>query len=409
MKPPGWLAEFYREWSKVRGNRIQPASRSYFYTWEDLLDLAGLRSSFERDHALKEAEDYEKQGLVSLKRYNHRIVQSISLPVAKESWLISLFGDIPARELHQQSIAIVRAQQAKHHTRWPESWNALCTSIIAAFTSEKNLPPFAWKDPQALQWLFETLHALTSREWPAPTLIRDASIALGLDSKKLEHSQASLESALSRLFAELTNLESLGISTSQSHALVHGSLRLHFDDGTIQEFDALQGAFTISLTDLQRAAFATSKASRILSIENSKTSFRQAAAANKKADSLLLATSYPNRATARLLQLLPAELPHYHFGDTDPSGYAILRSLRKLDIRPVGKFLMDWQADENSPKLSEHDLRLIPSLLAEPLLIDCQPSLTRIAQAGKKGRFEQENHGPATLSEWPFWLGSLSE
>jgi len=403
VKPSPWLVEFYHQWRKVRGHRIQPASRAFSLPWEDLLDTAGLRSSFERDHAREEAKALEKQGRLILFRHRIRREETLSLPPASEPWLLGLFNEKSAQELRNQALSLIDQARATGHRRWPESWTRLCENIHSAFMEEKSLHPFSWKDPAELAQLLSTIHALTSREWPPNTLIRDASVALGLESKFLEQKCAPLESALSRLFGEPSSLESLGILNTQSQATVHGSLTLHFDDASPQPYQSLQGPFTISLIDLKRAAYATTPATHILSIENAKTTFLQAAVANSTKDILLIATSYPNSATSRLLALLPPALPHHHFGDTDASGYAILGSLRKTSPRSVQPFLMQWRDAENSPPLSEHDRRLLPSLMASPSLQDCHPSLQAMANAGRKGHFEQEAFGAPTLKEWPFW------
>lgn len=251
--------------------------------------------------------------------------------------------------------------------------------------------------------MLDLLHGLTANEWPAGTLIRDASHELTGDSKFLEERLNSVESALGLLFGEETALEALGILNSQSRVFLQGSLCLHFADGTLQTLESRLGDFSLSLDVLRRAERVTTLASRIFSIENAKTTFRQAVARNTDGGTLVIATSYPNAATRRLLELLPAELPHSHFGDTDVSGYAILRSLREIGRRPVERFLMDWQDAQNSAPLSEHDRRLLPALKAAPTMLDCRPDLRAMEAAGRKGRFEQEARGAPAHTHWPFW------
>lgn len=406
MKNPTWLAEFHRQWVKVRGQSLCPPSRGFFRVWQDLLDAAGLHSAAERDHAQSEAEALAKQGHLTLKRHRYRThnIESVTVPSGEESWLINLFGGISAQEIHSRALAVVRRHREGHHPRWPESWLQLCDTILSAFDHGKNHHPFLWNDPSELDLLLTTLQGLTAREWPPQTMVRDASTALGLNSKYLEKKRASLESALSVLFAEYTSIESLGVQGAQSHATLHGQLALYFNDGTVQNFDNLHGEIAISVTDLKRATRATTAAHRILSIENAKTTFRQAIAANRDGETLLLATSYPNTATARLLEILPLELDHYHFGDTDASGYSILRSLRARSPRFVQAFLMNWRDSEKSSRLSEHDRRILPSLIADPAMEDCRNWLREMDDAGRKGNFEQESRGSTAINKWPFWL-----
>jgi len=370
-----------------------------------LLDDTGLKSAAERNTARAEVETLGKEGHLRLRhhKYRNHILETISLPPASEPWLLSLVDAKPSHDLQSQSVSLVYQFRAGNHPRWPESWQSLCDRILFAFESGRNLPPFFWNKPEELGSLLMTLHGLTAREWPTNTLIRDASAAMGLASKCLEKKQAALESGLGVLFGEETSLESLGLLGSQSQATIHGRLKLHFADGGIQYFEHLRGAFTVSLSDLQRACHATTDAEQILSIENVKTTFRQAVAANVQGGTLLIATSYPNAATKRLLEILPAALPHHHFGDTDVSGYAILCSLRELGIRRVEPFQMNWSDKEDSEPLSEHDLRILPTLKRSPLMEDCLPFLAAMEHLSRKGNYEQESLGMPQLTGWPFW------
>jgi hypothetical protein len=404
VTPPAWLAELHRQWARARGLSLEPAARGFRRDWPDLLDAAGLRTAAERSQAEREARELAAAGRLRLltHRYRTYLLEKVEVPPTAEDWLVRACGGVPAREAHGRARAVVATAAARGHPRWPESWTQLCTALDAAFRSGENLPPFFWKDPTALAHTLDVLHGLTARAWPPGTLVREVSHTLTADSKALEKSPRLWEAALERLFGGETSLAALGILDRQSHARLHGPLALHFPDGTTQDFVHLRGEFTLSLDDLQRAVRATTTAQRMLSIENARTTFRQAAAVNP-GDTLLLATAFPAEATRRLLALLPADLPHFHFGDTDPSGYAILRALREPGMRPVQPFLMTWQDREASPPLTERDRRLLATLIGDPLLGDCRESLQAIAQAGRKGRFEQEGCGTPVHSAWPFW------
>ena len=404
MKTPAWLAEFHRQWFAARGHNLEPASRPFSREWEKLLDDAGLHSAADRNTAEAEARQLATEGRLELRTHKYRtyLIEKVVLPLSQESWLVTHCGGTPAGDLRRQTLENVTAARNIAHRRWPESWEQLCDRLVAAFESGKNLAPFFWKDPETVRHLLQILRALTDREWPPGTLLRDASMTLTGNSKALEKQQGAIEFALGLLFGEESTLEALGILGSQSRALLHGRLCLHFPDGTIQACEHLQGEYTLSIADLTRAERASTGAVRILSIENARTTFRQAAAVNV-GDTLIIATSYPNAATKKLLELLPPELPHYHFGDTDVSGYAILRALREICRRPVSPFLMAWQDKEDSPPLTEHDRRLLPALLASPLMSDCSHSLQAMADAGRKGCFEQEAFGAPARKDWPWW------
>jgi len=127
-----------------------------------------------------------------------------------------------------------------------------------------------------------------------------------------------------------------------------------------------------------------------LSVENSKSPFRHLAAQNGARDVLIVATSFPTRAVRLLLNKLPPELPHSHFGDTDPAGYFILLKLRECSPRPVAAWHMDWCGKTGSPPLSPYDRRVLDQLLPSPLMADIRDDLRRMLADGQKGDFEQE-------------------
>ena len=405
MSASPWLIELHRQWHGARGKKLSAGGRAFSRKWEDLLDDAGLKSAAERNEARSEVETLGKERHLLLRHHKYRkhILESISLPPASEPWLLSLVDAKSAHDQQSQSITLVLQSRAEGHPRWPESWQRLCDRVLSAFEHGQNLPPFIWNKPEELASLLMTLHGLTAREWPTNTLIRDASAAMGLPSKFLEKKQPALESGLGVLFGEDTSLESLGLAGSQSQVTIHGRLSLHFADGSIQHFEHLRAPFSISLSDLQRSVRVSTDAGQILSIENAKTTFRQAVAANVQGGTLLIATSFPNAATRRLLEVLPATLPHHHFGDTDVSGYAILCSLRELGIRRVEPFQMNWSDKEDSEPLSEHDLRILPTLKSSPLMEDCLPFLAAMEHLSRKGNYEQESLGMPQLTGWPFW------
>jgi hypothetical protein len=405
MKQPAWLVELHRQWQSARGGRITQASRTYTRGWEDLLDAAGIMSADERAAAEREAAVLEQGGRIKLLRHRYRKyrIEKIAVPLEAEVWLAGLFGTQTGGEKLTQCADTLQHWRAQTHPRFPESWRDLCQRISEALQAGKSLRPFAWRHPGLFGELLGALHALTSKDWPAGTHVRNASEELGWGSKTLEEHRASIEAGLSMLFGEVSPLESLGLVCTRSYVRVQGPLTLRFEDGSTHIISNLLGETTITHADILRVTRATTTAARLLSIENSKSTFADACTVNRSGDTLLLATSYPNAATLRLLELLPVELPHFHFGDTDASGYAILRALRQQGLRPVQPFLIEWQDDAASRALSEHDLRLLPALLDSDLLKDCRKHLERMHAAGRKGRFEQERYGMPKLSSWPFW------
>ncbi len=395
-----WLAEFHRRWQAARGRRVSASSRAFSQDWVKLLEAAGITSAEDQATAAREAEAC---GQLVLKRHRYRkyLIERVTLPLASEPWLIERFGGIAGVELQAAALAVVAEFSRRGHSRFPTEWTALCESLRVAFSRGRSLRPFHWNHPETLRRLLDGVKKLSENEWPAGTLIRAASVDIGLDSKELERHQRTFESGLARLFGAEISLKSLGLAAGDSHVELHGPLCLHFPDGSVHDFDGLEHVL-ISAADLARCASVSTTAERLLSIENRKTTFRQYAAANQDRRTLVAATSFPTQAFRYLLEKLPAALPHHHFGDTDPAGWRILLKLREVTPRPVEAFRMRWRSGGRPSPLTPYDIQLLPKLLADRRLADVRAEIAAIAERNDRGDFEQETLGPPALGGWPF-------
>jgi hypothetical protein len=394
-----WLTEFYRRWHAARGKRVSGSSRAFSVDWIKLLDSAGITSAEDQATAAREAEAC---GQLVLKRHRYRkyLIERVTLPLASEPWLIQRFGGTAGGDLLASSLEIVAEFSGRGHSRFPAEWAALCESLRVGFSEGRSLRPFHWNRPGTLRHLLEVVRNLSDREWPAGTLIRAASVDIGLDSKELERHQRTFESALARLFGTEISLKSLGLAAGDSHVELHGPVCLHFADGSVHDFDGLANVL-ISSADLARCTAVSTTAERLLSIENRKTTFRQYAAANRDRRMLIASTSYPTQAFRHLLEKLPVALPHHHFGDTDPAGWHILLKLREATPRPVRAFQMKWRPAAKPNPLTPFDRKLLEKLLSAPLLADVREEIRVIAEREDRGDFEQETLGPpAGMERW---------
>lgn len=394
-----WLTELYRRWHAARGKRVSAPSRAFSQDWIKLLEAAGVTSAEDQATAAREAEAC---GQLVLKRHRYRkyLIERVTLPLAAEPWLIERFGGTAGGALQAAALEIVAEFSKRGHSRFPAEWAALCESLRAAFSEGRSFRPFGWSHPGTLRQLLDGVANLSEREWPAGTLIRAASVDIGLDSKELERHRRSFEAGLARLFGTEISLKSLGLIAGDSHVELHGPVCLHFPDGSVHDFDGLTHVL-ISAADLARCSSVSTTAERLLSIENRKTTFRQYAAANQDRRTLIAATSFPTHAFRELLGKLPVSLPHYHFGDTDPAGWQILLKLREATPRPVGAFQMKWRPAAKPSPLTPFDRKLLEKLLAAPLLSDVREEIRIIAELGDRGDFEQETLGPPTgVERW---------
>jgi hypothetical protein len=380
---------------------VAASSRAFSQDWVKLLEAAGITSAEDQATAAREAEAC---GQLVLKRHRYRkyLIERVTLPLASEPWLIERFGGTASGDLQAAALKIVAEFSASGHARFPPEWATLCESLRVAFSQGRSLRPFGWSHPDTLRRLLDGVKKLSENEWPAGTLIRAASVDIGLDSKELERHQRTFESGLSRLFGAEISLKSLGLAAGDSHVELHGPLCLHFPDGSTHDFEGLENVL-ISAADLARCSSISTTAERLLSIENRKTTFRQYAAANRDRRTLIASTSFPTHAFRHLLEKLPVSLPHHHFGDTDPAGWQILLKLREATPRPVESFRMRWRAGRRPSPLTPYDIQLLPKLLVDPRLADVRAEIAAIVERNDRGDFEQETLGPPTVGEgWPF-------
>lgn len=394
-----WLQTLHEQWMTARKRRVEASVRAFRRDWETLLDDAGLTSAEERQAAQRDAEKLPLK-LIPF-RHKPRFIDKIEVPLESEAWLHAQFGSQTGAEAQQAALAVVEQFSAKSHPLLPEAWNALLSHLKAEFALPHAVEPFRWREANRVKELLKLLFDLTAREWPEGTLIRDASTQIGRDSKYLEAQQSFIERALELLFGRETPLEALGIQTSNSVLHYSGPLVLHFDDHA-KTLD-LRFESTLSVAELERATHLTTTAQRLLTVENRKTTFLQLTRADAARSTLIVATSFPTQAVRLLLQKLPPDLPHHHFGDTDPAGWDILRKLREVSGRPVHPFHMHWRPAANASPLTQRDQQILTRLLADPCMTDCHDELDAMREDGTKGDFEQESLGRPTLEEWPFY------
>jgi hypothetical protein len=398
-----WFDEFYRRWQLSRGTRLTAASRGFSQSWPKLLDAAGVTRAEDIATAVREAEGLEKAGHVALKRHRYRryLIERISLPVEQEPWLIGRFGGISGEEMQAKSLAVVERFSKRAHPRVPELWESLCVSLTESFRAARGPRPFSWKQPVVLESILDAVFRLSGTDWPVGTLIRAASVEIGRDSKWLELHRRACESGLTLLFGEELTLRALGLVDGDASVELSGPVCLHFPDGSQHDFDGLTHPI-LSAADLERCSAISTTAERLLTIENRKTTFRQYAAANADGRTLIATTSFPTPAFRSFLAKLPPALPHFHFGDTDPSGWQILLKLREAAGRPVRPFRMKFRAASTPEPLTPHDAKLLERLLAEPLLADVKMELRAALAANDRGDFEQETLPPPGPDGWPF-------
>lgn len=213
------------------------------------------------------------------------------------------------------------------------------------------------------------------------------------DSKRLEQLKSRLETALSQICGK--SFEDLGLLEKPRQVLLHGPFCLDSLD-----FASLRGPISISETDIRTATTIQCSAARVMTVEN-ETTFLELSKINR--DTLLIQTSYPNRAVLALIACLPVETPIFHFGDTDPAGFDILRDLRERSQRIITPLHMSFRSKEGSSDLTQVERQTLLRLINHPMMNDCRSLFEAMLVLGKKGDFEQESLGAPRLLGWPFY------
>lgn len=403
MNPPVLLA-LARCFRQSSTGKRGWGSADFIHDYRKVLQAAGATDGDARVRAVADlgAAEHESAGLLTLDRHprDPALVHRVRLAgAAAETWLFGRLGEPSPTRLREELAAGFQLAAADPAVpdHWSAAWRAWCGDLAARAAGGDPIEPFAKGDPAGNAELLRILPAVLA--WQGESLIRFASCVICGNSKRLEQLDARLRQALQALTGDpAATLRSLGLLPKPSSVLLHGPLRLDLPGGTL-DTGLLAGPVELSETDILAADQIHTPANRLLSVEN-ETSFHELA--KLRSGILLVHTSYPGGAVRRLFARLPTDLPCFHFGDSDPAGFDILRDLREKTGRSIAPLHMDFRADcESPPPLTADDLRVIGRLLADPAQRDLHPVLEQILAAGHKGRFEQESLGRPD-PEWPF-------
>jgi hypothetical protein len=181
----------------------------------------------------------------------------------------------------------------------------------------------------------------------------------------------------------------LKITDNPRSVIFHGPVRIRLNSGQLVDYSGLAGASALSEDDMGHAGSIECAAPRCVTVENA-TNFHQLA--RLRSGDLFVHTSYPNRATVEFLRRLPASMERHHFGDTDPWGFDVLRSLRVF-LNPVliAPLHMTFRPSDECRVLSDRDRKKLFRLQDDPLLSDVRGELEKMIATESKGRFEQED------------------
>lgn len=372
-------------------------------SWEPLLEKAGLLSAEARNEARDAAVALEKAARLVCRSNADGKLRRVLVPRAAErAW----FADADERHPAERQSGLAAA--TREAAQWPgvTEWKSWCERLAVEMEAGR-FPEFVDRHDEESVWLrdLEVVNQLTSHPWPAGTLLRVASAEAAGDSKFLETRRSRMERMLKNLSdARFQSLADLGLIEPPRRCLFHGPLRLRLR-GNSFDFAAFKNPVALGEEDLLAADAVELPMPRVLSVENETTFHELARIASGE---LLIQTSYASSATLALLRRLPADCECWHFGDSDPAGFDILRDLRERSERKFCSLQMAYRKASNAPKLKRPDRRLIESLQKSPTItMPERHELGLMLAAGDKGQFEQESL-PRPSTQWPFYPDGYS-
>ena len=121
---------------------------------------------------------------------------------------------------------------------------------------------------------------------------------------------------------------------------------------------------------------------------------------------LLVQASYLGTATRELLRHLAGVQEFWHFGDSDPNGFDILRVLREQTKRPFLPLHMRFWALPKTPVLTSEQRKLTRALCDSPSLHAEEKAEVKKMSKSSAGLFEQESLLKPPIKQWPFYLSA---
>lgn len=400
------LAELYRASQAGQTGR---AERPFSVALNKLLQEAGSEEGEAHELAL---EDLRRVGdrwirLVPEHRRDPRSIGRVQLPLDAEIAFFSYLGQVaPCQQRANWAALFADASEWPIPQQDGEAWRQFCRTRADRAGHWQLMGPFQLpqidKGRERLKKLARLL-AWDEERAGSSHLVRWVSSLVAGHSKYLEQARGYFEPLLLEATAgRVTGFGDLGIREMPRKVIIHGPLRLTFPEGRTLDVGSLHGATEVDLADLRRAQIEC-RAERCLTVEN-KTPFMELVA--KRSGVLLVHTSYPGDATLELLRRVPETLEFWHFGDTDPQGFDILRDLRVRSGRPFRPLRMEYRPDDRSPALSPREIELVDRLLEARELIgldEVVEALRTLRALGRKGNFEQESLPPPPLAGFPFY------
>ncbi len=367
------------------------AARDFGVRFTDLLAEAKCERGEAYANALADLAEAERTGALELVKHPRSgDIQRVKMALASECALFARIGRAPPSSEREAWAALLEEAAG-----WPvpethaETWKSFCRERAGQMRRGKAWQPFRRKQRHRARIQLEVVARLLA--WKHPALLRTVSARIvggtqtADPSKFLGRCRSTLETLLDLATdGKVCSFEELKITDNPSTVIFNGPIRVRMN-GNDMDYTSLGGESSLSEDDLSRAEIECN-APRCVSVEN-KTTFHELC--RLRCGDVFVFTSYPNRATVEFLRRLPATMPRFHFGDTDPWGFDVLRSLRAaIAPVPIAPLHMEFRTAPNDSALNGRDRKKLAQILADASLSDVRSELERMRDAGTKG--EQE-------------------
>lgn len=396
------LAVITRRFAHTQAGRTGRATNDILIDAEELLTAANAAAGPLRLAAIADLEAAERAGLLRLER-NRRdpaLLLQIRLAPKNAAEFHAVLGlHTPAEQRERFAEIFHRAEGFLVSDEYAAGWLQFCGELAVSARTGGSVQPFDRRDPVETALLLEVLPKLLA--WRGESYVRFASCVVCGDSKRLERWAKRIGMALDRITrGTVSTLADLGIVENPRSVTLCGPLRFEMATGWL-DLGLLSGVVRIAASDIDDAKQLQSHAKRCISIENETTLHELAKLCSPD---LLIGTSFLGRGTRRLLERLPQTMELWHFGDSDPAGFAVLVDLRERAGRPVSALHMNWRPSQERKPLSDADRNTAQRLLSSPWLIATEKDVLRQQlEKDDKGAFEQESLGPPDIAKFPYY------
>lgn len=366
------------------------AARDFGVRYDRLLKEANCENGDCLENARSDLLEAEQHEMLTIERERRSSnPQRVIVPFAFEAALYARIGrSSPTTEREAWAAVFKEASSWSVPQRFAESWRAFCRQREIQSMRGVGWKPFRRTHRDLASIQLRLLPDLLA--WNHPALLKTVSARISGDSGDINPSKflEIFQGTFCSLLAEATSgavksFADLGISDNPRSITFHGPVRVKLG-GVWSDYSAHSSAM-LSEDDLNRAEIECD-APRCVTVEN-ETKFHELCRLH--CGDLFVFTSYPNRATVEFLRRLPATMPRFHFGDTDPWGFDVLRSLRAASAPvTIAPLHMEFRTTPNDSALNERDQKKLAQILTDASLADVRTELERMYDAGTKG--EQE-------------------